>query len=255
MTARPSALLAGACLLLLSAVPVLAWAGAAEPATSADEAEPTWSFEGKLTALSDYVWRGVSQTDEKPALQLDVAVTHASGIYVGLWASNVDFGEDDGISVEVDPYIGWSGQVAENGSELDVVLTRVSFPGAKPGYELDYTELEAKLTFPQHFYVGVAYSPNIFRLGARGIYYNVGGEWPLGESGFGLKAQLGHYDLDKAAGDSYEDIQLALTREFGPIQAELSWTDTRSYGPELSENLDDVKLAGSRVQLGLTWSF
>lgn len=245
-------------LWLLLALPF--GASLAAPADSADDGAddaptPTWSFEGTLGAYSDYVWRGVTQTDGKPAAQLDVALTHSSGFFAGMWLSNVDFGEDDGVNIEVDPYIGWSGELAENGTELEITLTRVSFPGTKSGYDYDYTELEGKLSLPQHFYVGLAYSPDIFHLGAHGIYYNVGGEWPLGESGFAVKAQAGHYDLEKAAGDSYNDYLLGVSREFGPIKAELTWSDTGSYGEQLGENLDDIEHAGSRVVLSVVWSF
>ena len=213
---------------------------------------------GSVVATSDYVWRGVSQTQGNPALQLDVSVTHASGFYAGAWASNVDFtaaGEDDdGIDIELDPYIGWSGALGEN-AELDVSLTYVSYPGHLDGYDYAYTELEGVLTFADHFHVGLAYSPDIFNLGGHGIYGNAGVELPLGESGFDLKAQVGHYDLNDAVGDSYNDFQVGLGRSFGPLRADLLYTDTSSYGEALSEGLDDASQADGRVSLQVTWEF
>ncbi|NLW06331.1 MAG: hypothetical protein GX029_14105, partial [Pseudomonadaceae bacterium] len=76
---------------------------AALPALAQDAgAEPAWSFGGEVVAASDYVWRGVSQTMEDPALQLEAYVEHESGFYVGGFASNVDFGDpDDGIDYEL----------------------------------------------------------------------------------------------------------------------------------------------------------
>lgn len=232
---------------------------AAEPAAAAPaEAEAPWAVHGSVGLLSDYVWRGVSQTQEDPALQAEVNLEHQSGFYAGLWASSIDFTaageEDDGIDYELDGYLGWAGELRP-GLELDVVLTRAAYPGARRGYDYDYTELETTLGFAEHYHVGLAYSPDIFGLGGKGYYWNAGGEWPLGESGFGLKLQVGHYDLDDAAGDSYQDYLIALTREFGPVQAQLQYTDTSSYGPELSEALDDSRLADGRVALALSWSF
>ena len=224
-------------------------------AQDASGAEPTWEIGGSIAGTTDYVWRGVSQTQGNPALQIDLNATHASGFYAGVWASNVDFGDpDDGIDLEFDPYIGWSGAVAGN-AELDVFLTRVTYPGHNPGYDYAYTELEGKLTFAEKFYVGAAYSPDIFNLGGAGFYTNVGVELPLGETGFDFTAQVGHYNLNRAAGDSYNDFLVGVGRAFGPVQASLQYTDTSSYGEALSESLDDASQADGRVALTLTWEF
>ncbi|ALN62746.1 hypothetical protein GLA29479_1872 [Lysobacter antibioticus] len=249
-----------AILLALGLAGLSPLAAAAQDSTDAATAAepPAWAVHGGVSALSDYIWRGVSQTQEDPALQAEIELEHESGFYVGLWGSSIDFTaageEDDGIDYELDGYLGWAGELRP-GLELDVALTRAAYPGARSGYDYDYTELEGTLNFAVHYHVGLAYSPDIFGLGGKGYYWNAGGEWPLGESGFGLKAQVGHYDLEDAAGDSYNDYLLALTREFGPVRAELQYTDTSSYGAELSEALDDGKLADGRVSLVVGWEF
>ncbi len=241
--------LAPTCLLLaLAAAPGLALA------QDAGE-DSAWSVEGGVTAVSDFVWRGVTQTDGDPALQGEVTVSHASGFYAGAWASTVDFGDpDDGIDHEIDFYAGWTGELAE-GTELDLSVTRVRYPGVNEGYELDYTEFAAALSFAEYYTVGVAYSPDIFQLGDKGIYYSAAADYPLGDSGLGLKLSSGWYDLDDAAGDSYGDWLVGLTRSFGPIDAELHYTDTFSYGEALAENLDDADKADGRLALQLTWAF
>jgi hypothetical protein len=48
---------------------------------------------------------------------------------------------------------------------------------------------------------------------------------------------------------------LALTKDFGPVRAELQYTDTSSYGPALAEALDDGKLADGRVAVLVGWKF
>lgn len=243
--------------LLACAPSALAQAAVAAEADATVET-PTWNLRGGASLLSDYVWRGVSQTQQNPALQAEINLEHRSGLYAGLWASSIDFtasGEDnDGIRYELDGYLGWAGELRP-GLDLDVVLTRAAYPGARRGFDYDYTELEASLGFGGHYHAGLAYSPDIFGLGGKGYYWTLGGEWPLGESGFGLKAQVGHYDLQDAAGDSYNDYLLAVTREFGAFNAQLQYTDTSSYGPKLAEALDDAKLADGRVALVLEWRF
>ena len=57
-----------------------------------------------LGATSDYVFRGVSQTQEDPAIQGGIDATYGIG-YAGVWASNVDFGADDP-TAEIDLYAG-----------------------------------------------------------------------------------------------------------------------------------------------------
>src|SRR5690606_35769118 len=111
-------------------------------------AEGAWSFGGEVIAASDYVWRGVSQTMEDPALQLEAYVEHESGFYAGAFASNVDFGDpDDGIDYELETYVGWAGALGET-TELDIFVSRVAYPGHNGAdYDIDYTEAQAVLTF------------------------------------------------------------------------------------------------------------
>lgn len=236
-----------AALLAASALP--AWA-------QEDGDDAAWSFGGEVVAASDYVWRGVSQTMEDPALQLEAYVEHESGFYVGGFASSVDFGDpDDGIDYELELYAGWAGALNDS-TELDVFVSRISYPGHNGAdYDIDYTEVDASLTFVETWQVGVAYSPDIFNLGGKGWYYYAGAAFPLGETGLTLGLQAGHYDLDDAAGDSYSDWLVSLDRDFGPINAKLQYTDTSSYSELLAESVGDAGLADGRVALLLTWAF
>ena len=61
---------------------------------------------------SDYIFRGISQTQSNGAIQGGLDVAHESGLYVGTWASNVDFGGD--ASVEFDYYLGFGNNITEN---------------------------------------------------------------------------------------------------------------------------------------------
>ena len=65
-----------------------------------------------VAVTSDYIWHGVSQTNERPALQAGVEYAHESGFYIGTWGSNVDFAEDvaDPARVEIDLYGGVRGE-------------------------------------------------------------------------------------------------------------------------------------------------
>ena len=232
------------------------------PALSAfaqdEESTGPISVSGGVTVLSDYVWRGVSQTQEDPALQAEFAVAHESGFYVGAWATTVDYtaegDEDDGIDYELDVYLGWAGDLTET-LNLDVTFTRIMYPGYNEGYDINYNEFAAALGFGGNYTATVAYSDDIVNLGGKGIYYNLAGEWELGDSGFALGAAIGHYDLDDALDDSYEDYAISLSRAFGPVNAALTYTDTSGYSDLIAEGMGDRSLADGRVALSLGVEF
>ena len=77
-------------------------------------------YSASLTLTSDYVWRGVSQTLGDPAVQGSFDYEHNSGLYAGVWASNVDFfdpsapgasvADDDNADLELDLWLGYAGE-------------------------------------------------------------------------------------------------------------------------------------------------
>lgn len=129
---------------------VLALAGAA----SAQD----FSFNAAVT--SDYVWRGVSQSDEDFALQ--GGADFESGIfYAGTWASTVDFGDDT--DAEVDFYLGVAPSAA--GFDWDFGLTHYMYVGDPDGSDYDFTEASAgasRAVGPATWGVKLAYSPDFF---------------------------------------------------------------------------------------------
>jgi acetyl esterase/lipase len=64
---------------------------------------------GTLTAVSDYDFRGVTQSAQDPALQGSIDWAADSGLYLGAWASNIDFGDSFDADIEVDLYGGFTG--------------------------------------------------------------------------------------------------------------------------------------------------
>ena len=77
-------------------------------AVSAQESEESTSpFSASFGVTTDYVFRGVSQTDEDPTLQAGFTYTSPVGLYAGVWGSGVDFG-DGGPDAEVDYLIGYA---------------------------------------------------------------------------------------------------------------------------------------------------
>ncbi|HIF10783.1 MAG TPA: hypothetical protein EYQ81_13755, partial [Sneathiellales bacterium] len=77
-----------------------------------DEAEvvSAHSFSATVTGTNDYVFRGITQTQEEFAIQGSMDYSHSSGVYVGAWASNIDF-SSPGASSELDIYGGFSNSI------------------------------------------------------------------------------------------------------------------------------------------------
>ncbi|WP_251278244.1 TorF family putative porin, partial [Enterobacter hormaechei] len=82
-------------------------------------------YSWNVTAVSDYLFRGVSQTDQDPTLQAGFTYTSPVGLYAGVWGSGVDFGAGDP-KTEVDYLIGYGVDVTER-VNVDVLLNRYTY--------------------------------------------------------------------------------------------------------------------------------
>lgn len=125
--------------------------GSAMVASAADVA-------GNVALVSDYRFRGVSQNNGgfSPAIQGGFDWSSEMGIYVGTWASNVNFSEG---SVETDVYGGYKGKINDDFA-YDVGILYYGYPqdgNTHLGYTEYYTSLSA---FGGK--IGVNYSPNYF---------------------------------------------------------------------------------------------
>ncbi len=212
---RPLAL---ACFIL----PLLGYAG---NAAAEDESPFTWN----AAVTSDYVFRGVSQTDEGPAIQLGADFAFGSGFYIGTWASNVDFGSEVGADVEVDVYVGWSTDISET-VNFDVLLNRYIYPGANSGIDLDYNELIGTLgTGPFSF--TLAYTNDVYASDTDSFYYAVGASFTPGGGNFGIDLGIGRTTFSDSIGlDDYTDYFISASHPLGPFTAALGYYDTGDSG-------------------------
>ena len=124
---------------LLAATLLAGSAMAATPAF-ADEADPPSDFTitGNAALVSDYRFRGLSQSAGDPAIQGSININHSSGFYVGTWASSIEFKNlgpiPDSVygNLEIDVYGGWTGTVG-GAITADVGLLYYIYPGGKVG--------------------------------------------------------------------------------------------------------------------------
>jgi uncharacterized protein (TIGR02001 family) len=91
---------------------------------------------GEVAIVSDYVFRGLSQTNEKPALQAGLTWEHESGFYIGTWGSSIswlsDSDPDVSSQVEIDVFAGYAGEFGESGVGYDVGVLHYWYPGRYP---------------------------------------------------------------------------------------------------------------------------
>jgi uncharacterized protein (TIGR02001 family) len=227
--------------LVLAALPLASFAQEAPAAADEDESPFSWT----LAATSDYVFRGVSQTNEKPAAQVGFTYTAPVGFYVGAWASNVDYG-DEGPDIEVDGYIGYSADLNDQWN-LDLSAVRYTYHKGGDDYgNIDYNEYLAKLSYAATETVGlsatVAYADDYGNADIEQLYYNLGASIDVG-SGVSLNLGVGYSTFEYADGggrDDYFDGMIGVSRDFGAINANLGYYDTFGSDSDLLQEGTDI---------------
>ena len=173
-------------------------------------------FESNVALSSDYIWRGMTQTAEEPAISGGFDIAGESGLYFGTWASNVEFG--DGAALELDWYAGYASEL-DNGFSYDIGYLAYTYPGED---SLDFEEI----------YVGFGYSyfGYTFSSGQDSAPDNSEISVALGETGLGLT--YGDYDEY----GEYTIISYDLPVSIAGLGVSLAWTD---FSAEDSSGLAD----------------
>ncbi len=220
------------CIFLLSLVPICR----AEPDTVG----------GNVGLFSDYVFRGQSQTNEHLAIQGGFDWSHESGIYAGVWGSNVDFGSD--AQAEVDYYLGYAGSFSES-TGYDIGYIYYSYAGQSP---FNYQELALSFNFGD-LSLGINYSDEYLGDGGENYYYlNTGYSFALRQD-FSLDLHFGYNSADNmditfdgSGDDSYSDWSIGVGKTLGGVDLSLSY-----YGTDISSG---NPLADDRVVFGIAMS-
>ncbi|PIC00115.1 TorF family putative porin [Caulobacter sp. X] len=130
-----------------------------------------------LGVASDYVFRGVSQTQEDPQVFAGADLS-AGKLYAGTWASNVDFG--DKTDAEVDLYAGYKPTVGA--ATLDLGVIYYGYVGAPKGADYGNVEVKAAASIPAGkggLGAAVFYSPDSFGAAKEAVYYELNGSYPI----------------------------------------------------------------------------
>jgi uncharacterized protein (TIGR02001 family) len=197
---------------------------------------------GGVGLTSDYVFRGISQTDREPAIQGSLEYAIETGIaessaYAGFWGSNVDFNDGDEAQVEIDVLFGLRGDVGDSGVSWDLGAIYYWYPGASSRLDYDFWEIVPQVGYQINDLVSVsglyAFSPNYFA--DTGLAHYVEGgvsvtpELPFEGFDLSLDGTLGYQWIERngrAGVDDYLNWSLGTTVSVKGIDFTVAYTDT-----------------------------
>jgi len=221
------------------------------------EEESVHSFSANVALTTNYMFRGVSQTGNGPAIQggFDYVYTPL-GLYAGVWASNVDSSsgtgywvvpgsnpqvvttEDDpagadyvslsapgydGASLELDLKLGWAKTFDKLG--VDIGYLRYEYPQTNTSAN-NTNEYHLALSYDLTYLTPKAvvnYSDDFYGFGSA-WYYDISVAVPLPYD-FSLTGHYGWSVFDDDDGLNYDDYSVGISREFGGFGFALAWVD------------------------------
>lgn len=190
-----------------------------------------------LGVVSDYRFRGISQTRLQPAVQggADYANT-PTGLYVGTWLSTLKWIDDAGGNgnVEWDMYAGKKGNITENWSYDLGVLTYV-YPSNDLHANADTTELYGQIGYGPAYLKYSQAVTNLFGFAnsKNSGYVDLGANIDV-TNGYVINLHVGHQTVKNNSASSYSDWKIGVTKDFGFLSGSVALigTDTKNYsGP------------------------
>ena len=257
----------------------------------AADAAPTPLFTANVGLVSDYLYRGISQTAGNPAIQGGFDYAHSSGFYAGVWGSSISWVGDTlvtsggtagatGAGLELDTYFGFKNSFATDFS-YDVGFLRYNYPGkyidplptgvAKP----DTNEIYGLIGWK---WITLKYSNSLgdtfgVKDASGTSYIDLSASYTLEGSGVTLGAHYGQQKYKGTAADgskntylagisqdpTYTDYNLSVSKDFGGYVCGLKYSDTDAekggfYTATAADN-SAVDLGKSTVVLSVLHSF
>lgn len=257
--------------LLLAAAMSAVFAGGAaraedvavDGAAAASVAKPDNETSFNAAIVSDYRYRGISQTRLKPALQGGADyVNNPSGLYAGIWLSTIKWTRDAGGDghVEVDIYAGKRGQVTDAVSYDVGVLTYVypsnDLKNVRGFVNADTTEIYGQLGFGPAY---IKYSHAVTNLfgfvdSKNSGYVDIGANIPAAE-GFTVNLHAGRQTVKHNDASNYTDWKIGATKDFGVVTGALAVIGTNASETAYASPANGKFLGKTAVQLMISKTF
>lgn len=210
-------------------------------------------IEANVALSTDYIFRGISQTNNDPAISGGFDYSFDSGFYAGVWASNVEF---DDVSTEIDLYGGYAFEAGE-GVEIDFGYIYYTYPGDSGS--LNYSEYTASISFDDLGF-GIVYSPDYFGSDEDAVVFNI--DYSVGiaknlsldlHSGYIVTSLDDNDDSILIPGtnlDNYSEYSIGLSTSTAGVDLSLTYHDT-----SISNSLADANGAENRIVFSVGKSF
>ena len=218
------------------------------------------TFVGNIAVVSDYVFRGVSFSDEDPVAQGGIDAAWNNGAYMGVFGSGVDkpfgavynqIGGDE--DVEIDVYVGWHSP-GNDTVVFDLGAIRYGFEPDED--DLAWTEVYGSVRFH-----GLTLRGNQRVEGADMGSYVEASYFRAIKNLFDIKLHVGHWDLDRPLRDddgsrdtiNYSDVSIGIGKVYKGFRFELRYAGTGDHGPARYGRFADdraVLFIGKQFRLG-----
>lgn len=215
---------------------------------AAEAASPVTFNVGLVT---DYIYRGITQTTHGAAVQGGVDYAHASGLYAGAWGSNVSWIKDSGAiatgdtNIELDTYFGFKNTIVA-GLSYDVGYVRYNYLGTyTPAAGFNNADTAEVYGAAIYKFVTLKYSYGLLDgfltvPGAKGTnYIDLSANYPVADSGVTIGAHVGKQTFVGVSEDaqvakipsapySYTDYKLSASKDFSGYVVGLAYTSTNA---------------------------
>ena len=194
------------------------------------------------TAISDYVFNGISQTDSAAAAQIGINYSHVSGVFLGAWGSNVDFKDD--AKLEIDYYMGYADQVNTDFS-YDISFNYYTYTGYSSSDNVDFGDIKLNL-YVHDFGVQYSLANDYFASGKHAHYIAIDYDIALpATTTLTLKAGYSFGDFFKD--NEYFDLNATLSKTIGYFDITAAIIDTTVS--------DKTSLTDRRFVVGIGYQF
>jgi uncharacterized protein (TIGR02001 family) len=186
-----------------------------------------------VTVVSDYEFRGVSLSQTDPALQASLDFEFATGVAIGTWASNLDYGDDFDGSFELDFYASYTREISETTS-WSAGVTAYTYPDSHAPLKIEpYLEGYVDITLGS-FNAAQWYAGDYSGLGVDALYTELNYTFELPRN-LSIAAHLGlswgdYWNDDTMGGGELFDYSLGVTYQPGNFALGAKFTGTDASG-------------------------
>lgn len=178
-----------------------------------------------ISVTSNYLWRGLEQTNGKAAISGGLDYVATNGFYLGTWTSNADW--DEAMTYELDIYAGYSSNIEE--VTYDIGFIQYAYPDASN--DVDFSEVYLNLSYS---YFTLSYNTLLNAEGADfadDTYISLSGEFELANKAV-IAAHIGKGTDDFYAGESFVDYGVSLSKSdftIGLSKTDLNESDVKVF--------------------------